>query len=72
MLKDQELRIKQLDQAIFEANRFIERAKAWKAQIKDDELSSIAGSREGGACKRASMDLTNSLVPLRRSVFWGR
>ena len=58
--------IRKIDAATIAAFRFIDTAKAWKAKLKADELAYISGSKEGGACKRASMDLTRSLAELRK------
>ena len=61
-------RIEQIDYAITEAQRFLEKASLWKYRLKDDNWASISGSMEGGACKRASLDLTRALVPLRKTT----
>ena len=37
-----------------------------KAEDECDNLVLISGSKEGGACRRASMDLTRALADLRR------
>jgi len=52
--------------AIGEAERFIKRAKDWKRRIETDKYALISGTKEGSACKRASMDLTRALVDIRR------
>ena len=52
--------------AMEEAVRFLDSAKEWKVQLENVPLSEF-GSKEGGACKRASMDLTRSLAELRKS-----
>jgi len=59
-------KIERIDSAIFEAHRFIKRAKEWKKRVKDDKYVSMSGSREGGAAKRASMDLSRALAEIRR------
>jgi len=45
-----------LNEAIREAERFLERARAFKAED---------GPAQSGACRRASMDLTRALAALR-------
>ena len=54
-----------------EAKRFITASRAWIDRIEDDSGSSfrvkhIKPSKQGGACKRTSMDLTRVLADLRR------
>ena len=56
----------QIDTAIKEAQQFIQKASAWKKRLKSDSMAGISGSKEGGACKRASMDLTRALVDIRK------
>jgi hypothetical protein len=46
-----------------EAKRFLERVHAYEANPPQYEF---VGSKEGGALKRASMDLTRALADLRR------
>ena len=60
-------KIDQIETAISEARRFIARAEAWKKRIKMQPYV-LFGSSEGGAAKRASMDLTRALVDIRRAV----
>ena len=55
---------KRLDLAVVEAQRFIKCAAAWKKHLYCN--GDITGSKEGGACKRASMDLTRALAELRK------
>ena len=57
---------KSIDVAIREAKRFIERAQAAKAAL-EDPMVCITGSKETGACRRASMDLTRALADMRRA-----
>ncbi len=45
-----------LNEAIREAERFLERARAYKIE---------EGPAQSGACRRASMDLTRALAALR-------
>lgn len=51
--------------SINEAHRFIERAQA---AIDDLKRESTYTSKANATAKRASMDLTNSLVEIRRPV----
>ncbi len=54
-----------IEEAIFEARRFITRAILAKAELKTNEYANITGSPHTAACKRASMDLTRVLAKLR-------
>jgi hypothetical protein len=58
-------KIKQIDIAVSEARQFIDKALAWKNRLNEYSLS---GSKEGGAAKRASMDLTRALVNVRKPL----
>lgn len=53
-----------LDAAIVEAQRFLDRSKALKA---DETRSSLP---ERAAAKRASMDLTRALAQFRKEGMW--
>jgi len=59
-----------LDNAIYEAERFVAKAKLAKLRIeterreKGDWIQVI--SHETAACRRASLDLTRALATLRR------
>lgn len=67
-----------LNTAIAEAERFLQRARALQKEIhgNDDPVMKLAdrnlvssyiwGSAASGACRRASMDLTRALAELRR------
>ena len=55
-----------LNDAISEAERFIKKAQAYQMKVVDDSYA-IFGCKEGGAAKRASMDLSRSLSELRNS-----
>lgn len=57
-------KVNKINAAITEAQRFIQTAFAWKKRIRADD--SVWTSKEGAACKRASMDLTRALTELRR------
>ena len=59
-------RIEQTKEAIAEAERFVYAARRHIGRLIK-EPDSVYCSKEGGAMKRASMDLSRSLVPLRRS-----
>lgn len=54
-----------LNDAILEAERFIKKAQAYQMRLVDDSYA-IFGCKEGGAAKRASMDLTRALAELRK------
>ena len=55
---------KTLEEAISEAERFLHTARVAES-ILPPQGYNISGTKEVGACKRASMDLTRALVPLR-------
>jgi len=44
----------------------LRRTAEWKKRIKADKYALISGTREGGAAKRASLDLSMALVELRK------
>jgi hypothetical protein len=50
--------------AIEEAKRFLDRAEAYLNRDNDDGW--VMGTKEGGALRRSSMDLTRALADLRR------
>ena len=52
--------------AMEEANRFLKKAGGALKRLEDDKYASISGSKETGACRRASLDLTRSLARLRK------
>ena len=52
--------------AIAEAHRFLEAAKAWEKRLGNGEMTEYEPSRESGAVKRASMDLTRALADMRK------
>ena len=55
-----------LDEAVFEARRFIYRAEALrKANMGEKSLWFYDNPKEQGAVKRASLDLTRKLADLR-------
>lgn len=55
-----------LNEAVREAKRFIERAKPLLAQDTDKYVW-MFGNKDTAAVRRASMDLTRALANLRRS-----
>lgn len=56
-----------LDNSIREAKRFIREANLLKAEMKANGNSYIiTGTRQSGATRRASLDLSRSLSDLRR------
>jgi len=52
--------------AITESEIFIKKAKLAMRRIKENKYILISGSKETAAVKRSSMDLTRSLVKVRR------
>ncbi len=54
-----------LNTAINEAKRFIAKAMTAKRRFEKDKHASF-GNKDTGAVRRASMDLTNVLVDIRR------
>ena len=63
--KEKKMKYK-IDNAISECRRFLSRANDWKKRIKTDKYALLSGSREGGAAKRASLDLSRALADLRK------
>ena len=57
--------VEKLDKAIMEAKRFIAKAMTAKKRLKDNKYASF-GCKDTGAVRRASMDLTNVLVDIRK------
>ena len=57
-------KIAKIEAASDEALRFIQKASLWISRLKADHY--IYATKEGAACKRASMDLTRALADLRR------
>ena len=56
-----------LDESIDEARRFIDRAEKAKRELSTN-VYAWAGSKETAAAKRSSMDLTRSLVLVRKPI----
>lgn len=61
-----EEKLLKIEIAIDEARKFIQTANGWKRHMTCVPGSRLTGCKEGGACKRASMDLTRSLAELRK------
>jgi hypothetical protein len=66
------MKVEDILEAEFEAKRFLERVKDFK-KAHPDQFSKkptrlgFYTSKEGGALKRSSMDLTRSLAKLRKT-----
>ena len=60
---------KDIQEAKAEALRFLERVKEYEVRHSSEEIL-ITGSRESGALKRSSLDLSRSLSRLRRRDAW--
>jgi hypothetical protein len=60
--------VAKLNEAIREARRFIKRGEVCLKAIpqRDYVVVDILASKESGACRRASMDLTRVLAELRK------
>jgi len=52
--------------AIKETERFVKAARALLATQEKKDAGYFYPSKEGGACRRASMDLTRALAEMRR------
>ena len=61
MINDE--RIKKINTSIGDAKRFMSTCRNWKEILLGGH---IYNSKEGGAAKRASLDLTRSLADLRK------
>jgi hypothetical protein len=55
---------KNIKEAVLEAKRFLYRAEDWLAL--DNQYKCISGTKEGGALRRASLDLTRALTKMRK------
>jgi len=60
-----------IDRAIAEAKRFLERAKELKVAVRDPDDGKFlktypSAPKEHGALRRASLDLTRALAEMRR------
>ena len=63
---------KELDNAVAECRRFMQRVKEYRARIKRDKEQHIKVYQmpERGAVKRASLDLSRALARLRKGQVW--
>ena len=61
-MRSYEKKVANIQAAIKEAAKFIECAHAWKARLRHYSIA----SKEGGACKRSSLDLTRALAEMRK------
>lgn len=55
-----------INAAVREAKRFLEKHREYEASIKTLNGYSCMGSKESGALRRASMDLTRALAEMRK------
>ena len=60
-------KLAQLDAVVFECHRFIGAVMKYRQRLTKDGGSAVYSTKEGATCKRASMDLSNILIELRRS-----
>ena len=60
------MNIENLNEAINEAERFLEKAKVVREKVKVDNYV-FYGCKQTGALKRASMDLSRALSKIRRT-----
>lgn len=60
------MNLETLDKSIYEAERFIQRAMAFKAMYMDKPYWRITGCKESAAVRRTSLDLTQVLADLRQ------
>lgn len=56
--------MKQVEESIKEAKRFLKRAKLYKTNRDSDDVQSVA---EFASMKRSSMDLSRALAQLRKA-----
>lgn len=56
----------EVKEAVAAAHRFIAAAIKWEARVTRDAQASISGTREAGAMKRASLDLSMALSQMRK------
>lgn len=60
------MKIKSVLLASQEARRFLKAEKAWRDRIDLEDMEHWRASKEGGALRRASLDLTRALAELRK------
>lgn len=67
------MKIENILEAEDEAKRFLKRLKELKKSephsFKDKELTRLCGSKESGALKRSSLDLTRALSKMRNNIW---
>ncbi len=61
-----EKKIKALQDAILEANRFIDKAEKAIDNFKCNDMPCMISSKHTASAKRSSMDLTRALVEVRK------
>jgi hypothetical protein len=52
--------------AAIEAKRFLKAEKAWRERMAAGGIYEFQGSKESGALRRASLDLTRALAEMRK------
>jgi len=60
------MNLRKLETAMAEAKRFLAKAKVLKDRMDGDTSYYWMGTKESGAVKRSSMDLTRALAELRK------
>ena len=60
------MKIDKLTDAMKEAERFLVKAEVACHSLRTDKFAYMSGTKETGACRRASMDLTRALAELRK------
>jgi len=59
-------KLRSINIAIYEAQRFIDKASHAKNRLENEPSAHISGCKEVAAMKRTSLDLTRALANLRR------
>lgn len=60
------MRQAKINAAVLEAKRFLAKHKEYEASVKTLSGYQVTGSKESGALRRASMDLTRALAEMRK------
>lgn len=60
------MRRREINEAKKSAKEFIARVSEYEARVSEDDYLELVGTRESGAVRRASMDLTRALSKMRR------
>ena len=60
------MQLKLLEEAIFEAKRFLKKAEECKKRFKSDDYAKYK-CKEAGSAKRASLDLSRTLSKMRNN-----